>query len=390
MRDRYIIKHIRLYGEEGFSEPNELALMISKEKIEDICPEGTETPEGWETMDGEGAYVIPGLIDCHNHLALDVELPGYLERMNHSETELAMIAFRTLQKDLASGVTTSRCMGDRNYLDVFCKNAIKNGMLEGPELFVAGIGMKASHGHGYVGLPFDGEDELIRAVRKNVFHGADWIKYFSTASTPMADRKRIQSFYSQGEIAAVINEAHRSGKKVTSHCIGGEALQNSVKHGIDCVEHIYFADEADIETLLAHHTPVCLTPTEYFADNENAPAGYHSNMVSYRQEVRANMERAIAAGIPFVLGTDGSHGKLWLEASLAVEFGAKPEEVLKAATERAARLLGIDQHTGKIQKGYDADLVLLKGNPLENIENLREVKAVYKKGALVTAAKKED
>ncbi len=383
MNTKYIIENVHLYQEGEFTPCGSYSLVINGDKIEAICPNEESLSSELPKIDGKASYVIPGMIDCHNHVSLDVKLENYLERMNHAEMELAMIAFRTLREDLHSGVTTSRCMGERHFLDVFCRKAIKEGMLEGPDLKVSGIGLRASHGHGYIGMPFDGVQALIQAVRNNVHQGVDWIKYYSTASAPMADGKTIVSFYTEQEIAAIIEEAHRSNKKVTTHCIGGEALQVSLRNGVDCIEHVYFADEKDINTLLEYNTTVCLTPTEYFVDNENAPAGYRSTMVPHRSRVEESMRMVIENQIPFVLGTDGSHGKLWLEASLVSGFGAGAREIIDALTIRAAKLLGIDSHTGMIKSGYDADLVLLSDNPLNNIENLKEIQAVYKKGKLV-------
>jgi len=158
---------------------------------------------------------------------------------------------------------------------------------------------------------------------------------------------------------------------------------DSVEMGIDCVEHVYYVGELEIEALMKNNTPVCLTPSEYFTDKPNAPAKNQVLFKANRPTVRKSMEMIISSGIPFVLGTDGMHGHLWQEADYAIEFGAAPSVVLSALTETAAKLLGIGRITGSLKEGLQADLLLIEGNPLENIKNLSRVKRVYKKGVAV-------
>ncbi len=354
-------------------KPERAGLLIENGVIASIITDGS-CPDGTVTIDGKGAFAVPGMIDCHSHLSLDCSLPDYLNRMNNSEAELAIIAVDTLARDLRHGVTFSRCMGDRFYIDVLCRQLLKEGRLKGPEIQVSGIGMRSSRGHGYVGMPFDGVEELRSAVTANAEHGVDWIKYYSTGTAPK--NGELVSFYSREEVACIIREAHSRGLPVTSHCIGGKGLQDAVSEGIDCLEHLYYADEKDVEAVVKNGTGVCLTPSEYFTDKMNAPAANRELFRSFRPVVRKSMERVISSGIPYALGTDGMHGELWREAEYVISFGATQRDALLALTVNGAKLLGISDRKGDISEGKDADLVLVDGDPCADITALGRVRKV--------------
>ena len=131
-----------------------------------------------------GQVLMPGMVDCHSHLALDARLPGHLGLMEDSEAKQTIRALKVLQDNLRAGITGLRSVGDRYYLDVLLRDMIEQGSLEGPWLQVAGIGMKGLHGHGYVGKSFSGKEEFRRQARENMFHKTDWLKIFITAGAP--------------------------------------------------------------------------------------------------------------------------------------------------------------------------------------------------------------
>jgi len=247
MKSPLLIENARVLKGPELTEAEGCSVLVDEGRIAWISmqDEHPRLPDGLDVIDATGLTLMPGLIDCHNHLSLDCSLDHYLERMNGSEAELTVIATKTMVRDLGSGVTTSRCMGDRFFIDVFCKKAVQDGFLKGPQLKVSGIGMRASHGHGFVGMPFDGEPALRQAVRANLKQGVDWIKFYSTGTAIQPDGQ-ILSFYSRAEMTAIIEEAHRAGVPVTSHCIGGPALHQCLEAGIDCIEHAYYADEAHL------------------------------------------------------------------------------------------------------------------------------------------------
>ena len=158
------------------------AIQIEDGKITRIYNHASQIPSGEHitVTDLGDKTLIPGMIDCHNHLALDTRIEHHLVKMNDCECEQTIRALKTMNDDLHAGVTTARCLGDRFYIDVTCKKAQKEGRISGPKLVVSGIGMRASHGHGYVGMPFDGPEEFRRQARENILHGVDFLKVFMT------------------------------------------------------------------------------------------------------------------------------------------------------------------------------------------------------------------
>lgn len=330
-----------------------------------------------QVIDCGGGYLMPGFIDCHTHLSLDCTLTDYLERMNGSREALTEIALDTLRRDLYSGVTAQRCMGDRFYIDTQMKQAVARGDVVGPRLFVSGIGMRSPKGFGYVGMPVEGDD-ILKTIRQNVDEGADWIKFYETATT-LQDGVAV-AYYDEAEIGTMIRAAHALGKPVTSHCIGGEGLKASIRQGIDCIEHAYFITEDEIRLMQDAGTWFCMTAGEYFTDKENAPAAYQEKLRQNRARVSESMGNILASSIPFVLGTDGIHARLYEEAQYAAFFGASKAAVLRAITSNAAKLLGAEKEIGRIQKGYRADLVLLDGNPFVDLGALSQIQQVYQAG----------
>jgi len=198
-------------------------------------------------LDCSDQTLLAGLIDCHNHLSLDPTLDNYLYRMNDSIPELTLRATKTMAVDLQSGVTTSRCLGDRGFLDVECKKAVNSGLVPGPRLLIATRGVRALHGHGFVGYPFGGVEQIRTAVRENLAAGADVIKIFITGT--LRGPKEIPSFFSKEEIQAAVDEAHRVGIPVATHCIGGTGFEWALETGIDTIEHGYFLTDKEIDLL---------------------------------------------------------------------------------------------------------------------------------------------
>lgn len=324
--------------------------------------------------------IIPGMIDCHNHLALDARLENHLVKMNDSESEQTIRALKTMRDDLLSGVTTARCMGDRYYIDITCKNAQKNGRILGPKLIVSGIGMRASHGHGFVGLPFSGAEEFRKQARENIAHGVDFLKVFMTKV--INETSFIYHFLSPEELKAVVQEAKSVGITTACHCSGGQGLDDCLDAGIDCLEHIYYISEEQIKRVKELDRWVVFTPSYALNDEllfKFSPKGKEESLEE--KEIIINcMENAIKGGLKFGIGTDGLHQGLAQEAKYIYELGASKRDVLSGITVNAAKLCGIDDSRGVIKKGFDADLVVLDDNPLENIDALSKVFKVFQNG----------
>lgn len=332
-------------------------------------------------VDYGDATILPGLIDSHTHLDWDCNVPDYVNESQGCEARLALIGQRNMELDLRSGVTTGRYMGGHYYLDVNFREWQRSGFVSGPRVFASGIGMRSSAGHGYIGIATDGEANIINTARQNLLRGVDWMKFYSTASHLNA-KGFPSSFYTRHETNLIIDMAHRVGVPVTSHCVGGQGMTDAIECGIDCLEHCYFASDEHIDLMLKHGTKVCLTMSEYFTEKVNMPAAMQAKFHKYRHIVHERMEAIIKSGVPFVLGTDGMHGELWREAVYLVEHGGTAQQALRALTVDAAKLLGTDD-IGVLAEGKCADVIVVRGDALQDVSALQNVLAVYQKGRLV-------
>ena len=326
--------------------------------------------------------LLPGLIDCHNHLSLDPRLENYLHRMADPVPVLTLRACETMKIDLRSGVTTSRCMGDKGFLDVECKKAVAEGRIKGPHLLIATRGIRAFHGHGFVGYPFGGVEQIRSAVRENLAAGADLIKIYITGT--LRGSKGIPSYFSKEEIQTAVDEAHRVGIPVATHCIGGIGFECALETGIDVIEHGYFLTDREINLLIKSDRWLVMTPSIFFTDAriQTLPTDLIEGHLRQREEVAQRMRAAIKGGVKFAVGTDGMHGGLAQEIQYLVDCGATPSQALMAATYHAAKVCRLEESIGTLEIGKFGDIIGVEGNPLEDIGALKRVKTVVSRGEI--------
>lgn len=359
-------------------------VVLEGEKILSVGREEEIKIEGIKhTIDCSDQTLLPGLIDCHNHLSLDPTLDNYLYRMNDSIPELTLRATATMAVDLQSGVTTSRYLGDKGFLDVECKKAVNSGLVPGPRLLIATRGIRAFHGHGFVGYPFGGVEQIRTAVRENLSAGADLIKIYITGT--LRDPKGIPSYFSKEEIQTAVDEAHRVGVPVATHCIGGIGLEWALETGIDTIEHGYFVTDREIDLLVKSDRWLVMTPSAFFTDAriQTLPTYLIDGHLHQREEVAQRMKAAIKAGVKFAVGTDGMHGSLAQEIQYLVDFGATTSQALMAATRHAARVCGLEASIGTLEPGKFGDIIGVEDNPLKDIRALKTVKTVISRGRII-------
>ena len=332
-----------------------------------------------------GTTAMPGMIDCHTHLALDARIPGHLGMMEDAECIQTLRALVSIKDDLEQGITTLRSLGDRYYIDVILRDRINNGQLFGPRLQVAGIGMKGLHGHGYVGQGFSGVEDFRRMSRQNLYRGTDWLKIFVTGGAPPTDGSYVPFYISREEIRTVVQEAKAIGKRSCAHCIGGEGLKFCVEEGIDVLEHAYWATEADAELLMKQGTWVCLTPGVFLDEGREqfCPTGHVEKVRKTRDEVAKRLSRLIKHGVKYAIGSDAYHGLLYKDVQYVHSLGASKLEALQGVTVHAAELLGLKDTIGVIKPGAAADIITVDGNPLEDLSALSRVGFVMKGGVVI-------
>lgn len=365
------------------------AVVVEDGKVVKVVPAEQLTEEDRaqaECIAFEDETVLPGLIEGHNHLSIDARKSNHLEILGTAtECKLTLLAEEGLYDDLLSGVTTVRCMGEKHDLDLKLKKEIDAGNLVGPDILPAGVGMKGSNGSGYIGAPHSGVEEFRRTARSNVAKGVKLLKIFTTPGVFSTEQDFIPSFLSAEEIRTVVEEAHRLHLPVAAHCIGGQALRDCVEQGVDVIEHAYCASKEDIELLKAHPdcwvdltTGIYLDPDrEQYLSENNA-----RNVRAGREIVRECVGNLVRAGIHFALGTDANHGLLWKEVVYTVELGASKRDALKGVTSNAAYISRLSGKKGELTAGADADIIAVKGNPLEDPAVLADVFFVMKKGVV--------
>lgn len=359
------------------------AILIEGERILRV---GKEEEFKGETdihvLDCSDQTLLPGLIDCHNHLSLDPRLENYLYRMADPIPALTLRACETMKIDLRSGVTTSRCLGDKGFLDVECKKTVAEGRIEGPRILVATRGIRAFHGHGFVGYPFSGVDQIRNVVRENLAAGADLIKIYITGT--LRGPKGIPSYFSKEEIQTAVDEAHRVGIPVATHCIGGIGFEWAIETGIDVIEHGYFLTDREIDLLVKSDRWLVMTPSIFFTDDriQTLPTDLIDGHLRQRDEVGRRMKAAIKAGVKFAVGTDGMHGGIAHEIQYLMDFGASPNQALMASTCHAAKVCGLEESIGTLEPSKYADIIGVKGNPLEDMGALKRVETVISCGRI--------
>ena len=382
-----ILKADRVLVGEDLNLKEHMAVIVRDGKIEEIVPQA-ECPavEGAEVIDLKNTTLMPGMIECHNHLSIDATIPEHLELLAWStECELTLIALDGFRKDLMSGVTTARCMGDRFYIDVTLKKLIEQGKVAGPKLLAAGIGMKGSHGAGYIGSPHCGPEEIRKTARENLKKGVDLLKLFITPGVPDPESEFVPSFLSLEEIAMAVSEAARKNLPVAAHCIGGQGLKDCIDGGVQVIEHMYMCTPQDAEWLTNSKCIVDFT-SGIFLDptrEETLSANNAYRVRKNRTRVRERLKLLMSTGVPYVLGTDAYHGYLYREVGYAVELGSDIVTALKGVTSNAAKVCGLGDQIGSLKKGYAADIIAVDGNPLTDVECLAKVPFVMQDGNIV-------
>ncbi len=330
----------------------------------------------------EGDTLLPGMIDCHTHLALDARIPGHLGLMEDSEAQQTIRALKVVEDNLQVGITGLRSVGDRYYLDVLLRDMVSSKELQGPWMQVAGIGMKGLHGHGYVGKSFSGVEEFRRQARLNIYNHTDWLKLFITAGAPPSG-STVSCFLTREEVRTVVGEARACGLKTSAHCIGGKGLQYCAEEGVDVLDHCYWVDATDIDLIQRNDTTVCFTPGVFMDDTRLplCPESHSSSVMRTRTEVVSRLSSLVASKPKFVIGSDAYHTYLYKEIEYMTQLGMSRVEAIKGVTVYAGELM--DRKVGSLEEGYLADLITVTEDPLIQKNALSTVNFVMREGTMV-------
>ena len=378
-------------------------VLVNDGQITRVAPERSVIiPAGSEVLDLQGHTLLPGLIDMHVHLTSGGGYHGY-ERLKLTDERRAILGVVHAETTLRAGFTTVRNVGAGSFGDVALRDAINDGDIPGPRLLVSGppIGITGGHCSDNNLLPpeydvtgegvADGPWAARAAVRRNIKYGADLIKTCSTGGVLSKGTKVGAPQYTVEELTALVDEAHSRGLKVASHAHGAEGIINALIAGADTIEHASFIDDEGIRLSIENGAALSMDiyVTEYIL-GEGASAGILEESLEKERRTgatqRANFRKAVEAGATIVFGTDAGvfpHGQNAKQFSRMVRFGMTPLQAIQSATVTAAEVLGLGYDIGQITEGFAADFVVVRGNPLENIELLESPTHVIKGGELV-------
>lgn len=383
------------------------AVLVEGERIVAAGPvDALGTPEGAHVVDAPDRTLIPGLIDAHVHLAYSGAPTKAAFRNEHAEMSYPAVALRAAgyaRRTLAHGITAVRDMHAPGGVIIDLRDAIARGEVDGPRIRACGRGLSITGGHmdqpgwgdqtRFEGLtqPCDGADGFRRGVRLEAKRGADFIKLNTCGPAYGGPGAWCRLEMAPDEIEAACDEAHRQGLKVASHTTGEEALAETIRRGVDCVEHAHFTDDAIVELMVRSGTVFVptLVVNERNFEIEGAEEGVGPVHWRWLEASRTakweTLVRARAAGVTIACGSDAgfqvTHGSMfWREVALLAAGGLTPMEALTAATATNADLL--DLEAGRIRAGLLADLVLVDGDPLADFAVLGDPRrlAVMKGG----------
>jgi imidazolonepropionase-like amidohydrolase len=362
------------------SDPVEDAVLVVEDgKISDRPP-----PEGADELDLGDRFVMPGLVDAHNHVSTDIRLDddGYEQKRHH----LARQALRSswlLGRDIRGGTTTMRIMGEEDWLDLHVRDAVREEYIKGPDLVCATRPLAPSNGFGRIDYGQDGIEEIRKWVREDLYRGADFIKVFATGY-PGPDGV-VRADYTYDELRVIVEEAERSSTYVAAHATGGQGLTDSVNAGIRTIEHASGATDEQIRLMLDKGVWVVSTLGLLFSPKGMEAIGKRplEQLEAGRSRTEPVMRKIFTSGIKIALGTDHDHGGMAFEIQIAIRFGMSPADALLAATSRGAEAVGVEETKGSLVSGKQADLIALDGNPLDDDTALDRIELVMKGGKVV-------
>ena len=401
LRPATLVRCGKLLDVAGGKLINGAAVLIEGDKVVAAGPSSSINASATTTIDLSGGTCLPGLIDVHDHLTSDPSHSGY-QGLGISVPRSTVTGVKNARVTLLAGFTTVRNVGADGYSDVALRDGIDAGEIEGPRLLVSGPPLGITGGHcdeNLLAPEFHYKDEGVAdgpwaartKVREVIKYGADVIKICASGGVLSKGDQPGTPQYTLEEMRAIVEEAHKLGRKVAAHAHGTESIKDAIRAGIDSIEHSSLIDDEGIRLAKDHGTFLVfdIYNDDYILQH-GAQVGMLPESVEKEKKLgglqRENFRRAYQAGDRMAFGTDGGvypHGENARQFAYMVKFGMTPIDAIRAATTNAAELIGWPTRVGVLQPGFYADIVAVEGDPLQDVSTLERIKFVMKGGAVV-------
>jgi imidazolonepropionase-like amidohydrolase len=395
------VKAGRLIDPDAGTVLTDQIILIREGKIESVG-KGLPIPADAKVIDLSKMTVLPGLIDCHTHVA-DAGDAEPMDVLKHTASEIVLAAIPNARKMLLSGFTTVRDVGTYRALnDVALRDAIAKGYVVGPRMYVAGAYITITGGAGAmtgmapdIQLPWDlhyGEAnspwEVRQKVRLLAHDGVDLIKILSSGAVLTHGSNPNSVEFTPEELRAAVDEASHFGLKVASHAHSAQGIKNAILAGVASVEHATMIDDEGIALAKAHGTYLDMDIYDEECIQQagregKEPPDFLQHDAELGQIQRDNFRKAVKAGVKMSFGTDAGvcpYGTSGKQFAFMVKYGMTPMQAIQSATTNAADLLGHSDVLGSIKPGKYADIVAVSGDPLQDISVLENVQFVMKEG----------
>lgn len=356
------------------------------------------------TVDLRDQFVLPGLIDCHTHITGELSPDSQIRRTTETEADQAIRAVVYAKRTLNAGFTTIRNVGSLGDTAFALRDAIDEGLIDGPRILVAGRAITPTGGHGdlthglredmYI-MPgsregvADGTAACRQAVRAQVKRGADVIKLTATGGVLSATNAGTGQQFFEDELEAIVETAHLLGRTVAAHAHGADGIKAALRAGVDSIEHGSFLDDEAVALFRetgAYLVPTLLAGATVVAQADELPPVIGAKARQVGPAIQDAVRRAHEAGVKIAFGTDSgvsAHGLNGKEFALMVQAGMTPMEAITAATVSASKLLKLDETIGTLQPGKYADVIAVDGDPREDVTVLERVVYVMRNGQTV-------
>ena len=372
-------------------------VLFNEEGILDVGQTVEAGEERATEIDGTGLTVLPGLIDSHVHLGMDASPDPFAKMKDEEPADIAFRAVKQGGEFLEAGITSVRNLGTRYNADINYRNAVREGTITGPRVYAAGRPIVMTGGHGHVmAIEADGPEAVTKAARAQLKAGADVLKMMATGGvlTKGTDPGAVQ--LSEEEMRCICQEAEHVSKTTAAHTIGTEGIKNAIRAGVTTIEHAYMLDAEAVELMLEKGTflvPTLIAPRLILDEPGSVPEYMIEKVKKIIDDHTVSFRMALEAGVPVAAGTDAGTpfnvpGLLVDELALMVSNGMSEKEAIRSATIMAAKAVRADKLIGSIEKGMAADLLVVEGNPLEDINVLKTPHYVFAVGKLFHQSEK--